>query len=100
MTNTTLVIWVFTALLLVGGVVGLLKAGSKVSLIMAIATAIPLVLVALGQLPLLVAQVDVGFLFVVFSIRYAKTKKVMPAAVMALLSLVTLGALLLLQKTG
>lgn len=100
MTNTTLILWIFTALLLVGGLIGMLKAGSKVSLIMAVATAIPLVMVALGKLPLLVAQVDVGFLFVVFAIRYAKTKKIMPAAVMALLSLVTLGALLLLQKAG
>ncbi len=99
MKDINTVIWIYTALMVAGGLVGWLKAGSKVSIIMAVLFAIPLALVALGHLPLLVAQVDIGMLFVVFSVRYAKTKKVMPSAVMSVLSIVTVGLLLWLQKS-
>lgn len=98
--SSALVIWIYTALLLAGGVVGFIKAGSKASLIMSIAFAIPLALVNLGTLPWLVAPLDIGFLFSFFAIRYAKSKKVMPGGVMALVSLIALGCLFWLRKAG
>lgn len=93
-----LIVWIYTALLILGGVIGFVKASSKASLIMSIAFAIPLALAALGILPALVATTDIGFLFVFFSIRYAKSKKIMPGGMMALLSLITLAALFVFQK--
>lgn len=99
MPTSLLILWIYIALLVLGGVIGFAKAGSKASLIMSIAFAIPLTAVALGALPMLVAQLDIGFLFVFFSVRYAKTKKVMPGGGMAMLSLITLIALLALHKS-
>lgn len=98
MKDINTLVWIYTALLLVGGLVGWLKAGSKVSIIMSVLFAIPLALVGLGQLPLLAAEVAIGLLFVVFAVRYAKTKKVMPAGMMAMVSLATVALLLWLQK--
>ena len=92
--NTTNVIWIYAGLIMAGGLMGFLKAKSKASLIMSTLCALPLVAVALGKLPLIVAQVDAGFLMVFFGQRFAGSKKFMPAGLMAGLSLVTLGLLL------
>jgi len=95
--NAITVVWVYTVLIVVGGLMGFLKAKSKVSLIMSAACAVPLVLVALGKLPVLAAQAVAGFLMVLFTVRYASTKKIMPSGVMAVVSIVTLGLLLWLS---
>lgn len=92
--NAITIVWVYAVLIMAGGLMGFLKAKSKASLIMSTACAVPLVLVALGHLPVLVAQLIAGFLMVFFSVRYASSKKLMPAGMMAGLSLVTLGLLL------
>ena len=98
MQMTLLILWIYIGLLVAGGIIGFVKAGSKASLIMSSAFAIPLTLVALGYLPLLAAQLDIGFLFVFFSVRYAKSKKLMPGGMMALISMATVIGLLLSQK--
>jgi len=92
--NATSIIWTYAALIIAGGVMGFVKAKSKASLIMSILCAVPLVLVALGKWPILVAQLVAGFLMVFFSTRYASSKKLMPAGLMAGLSILTLGLLL------
>lgn len=95
--NAIAIVWAYAGLVLVGGLMGFLKAKSKVSLIMSVICTVPLVLVALKQLPLLAAQLVAGFLMVLFTVRYARTKKFMPSAMMAALSIVTLGLLLWLS---
>lgn len=74
-----ILLWIFIALLVAGGLMGFLKAKSKASLIASMGSAIPLALVALGQWP---GTVAVGVLIVlqaVFFIRLRKTGKFMPS---------------------
>jgi uncharacterized membrane protein (UPF0136 family) len=96
MTQNT-ILWIYIVLLLAGGLIGFLKAGSKVSLItssvaaaLLIVTAIPGVLgysMARG-----LADAIMAVLLVVFAIRLTKTKKFMPSG---LLLVVTVAALAL-----
>jgi len=96
--TATNIIWVYTALIVVGGFIGFLKAKSTMSLITSAICAVPLVLVALSKAPLLLAQLVAGALMVFFALRFSSSKKVMPAGMMAGLSLVTLGLLLWLAR--
>lgn len=93
MQNT--VLWIYIVLLVVGGVIGFVKAGSKVSLQMATGFAVALVLLAIPNL------FDAGFrrgginvllavLLVVFAVRFVKTKKFMPAGMMVVATIITL----------
>lgn len=77
-----ILLWIFIALLVAGGLMGFLKAKSKASLIASMGSAIPLALVALGQWP---GTVAVGVLIVlqaVFFIRLRKTGKFMPSGML------------------
>jgi uncharacterized membrane protein (UPF0136 family) len=98
MTTSNVVLWVYIVLLVVGGLIGLIKAGSKVSLIMSVAFAVPLIFCALHliSLPWLPALL-LGLLLVVFAIRLAKTRKFMPSGLMLSLTAAALAALLLLR---
>ncbi len=90
------VLWVYIVLLLAGGVMGLVKAGSKISLIISSIFALLLALCALGIIrPFYIADVLVGLLLVVFGMRFAKGKKFMPSGLMVGLSAVVLAVLLL-----
>jgi uncharacterized membrane protein (UPF0136 family) len=96
--SPVIVLWVYIVLLLAGGLMGFLKAGSKISLIMSVAFAVPLILCALGILrPFFIAEILVGLLAVVFGVRFAKGKKFMPSGLMLALSVIVLAALLLLH---
>lgn len=87
----TTVLWIYIVLLLAGGLVGFLKAGSKVSLITSAAFAIALGGAAFGWLgPAYVADLLLGVLLAVFAARYAKGRKFMPAGLMSIATLVTL----------
>ena len=81
-------------LLLVGGMIGFLKAGSKVSLIMSSVAAAALVLTRAGifepSFARSLANVIMAALLVVFAVRLAKTKKFMPGGLMLLLTIVAL----------
>jgi len=90
MTAPIIVLWVYIVLLVAGGLVGFLKAGSKASLIASSAFALPLVLAALGIVPPLVAEAVLGILLVFMGMKFAKSKKFMPSGLMAILSLVAL----------
>jgi len=96
--SSVIVLWIYIVLLLGGGLMGFLKAGSKISLITSAAFALPLVLVALKILaPFYIADILIGMLALVFGLRYAKGRKFMPSGMMGLLSVIVLAALLLLR---
>ena len=95
---SVIILWVYIVLLIVGGLMGFLKAGSKISLITSVVFAIPLALVALKMLaPFYIAEILIGVLAVVFGIRFAKGKKFMPSGLMVSVSIIVLVALLLLH---
>jgi uncharacterized membrane protein (UPF0136 family) len=81
------VLWVYTGLLLIGGLIGCFKAKSPVSLIMSVAFAIALALCAAGIIArLAVAAALLGALLLVFIMRLVKTRKFMPAGLMLALT--------------
>jgi uncharacterized membrane protein (UPF0136 family) len=85
------ILWIYIILLLVGGMIGFLKAGSQVSLIMSVAFATALILCALRIIfQYYVADLLMGALVVVFAMRLAKTKKFMPAGLMLAITIVAL----------
>lgn len=87
-TNT---LWIYIVLLLAGGLMGFLKAGSKISLITSGAFAIALSGAALGWLgPAYVADLLLGVLLAVFLARFAKGKKFMPAGLMSIVTLLAI----------
>ncbi len=89
------VLWVYIVLLVIGGLIGFWRAGSRVSLLSSAAFAAALVLCAIpgvfeasfrkGAINLLLAV-----LLVVFAVRLGKTRKFMPAGLMLVLTLATL----------
>ena len=97
--NGDVILLVYIFLLLVGGLMGFLKAKSKVSLISAVVSA---ALLAVTMIP---GVFQHGFarglqeavlivLLIVFAIRLAKTHKFMPSGMMLALTAVILGLLL------
>ena len=90
----TLVLWIYIVLLVIGGMIGFLKAGSKVSLIMSVCFAAGLCLCQTRVISpsTHLADVMLAALLIVFGIRLGKTKKFMPSGLMLAL---TLAALLL-----
>jgi uncharacterized membrane protein (UPF0136 family) len=96
-----IVLWVYIALLIVGGLMGYLKAGSKISLISSVIFAALLALFAGGVVNLVYGpHILMVVLLIVFGMRYAKTKKFMPAGLMIVLTLVALVLLLVVGRAG
>lgn len=93
MSNSALILWIYIVLLFLGGLIGFLKARSKMSLIMSAAFAILLSLCNLHLIPIPYADdILMAFLLVFFSVRLVKSKKFMPNGIM---SVITLAALVL-----
>ncbi|MCX6930103.1 MAG: TMEM14 family protein [Verrucomicrobia bacterium] len=93
--NPHLVLWIYIVLLLIGGLIGFLKAGSKVSLISSAVSAAALILTAIPGLfgPGLargLADTIMAALLVVFAIRLGKTKKFMPSGLMLVVTVLAL----------
>lgn len=89
------VLWVYVALLIVGGLMGFLKGKSKISLISSLIFAVVLALVALGIIASKAVAIGlVAFLLVFFGARFMRSKKVMPAGMMSVVSLIILILLL------
>ena len=89
------VLWIYIALLLVGGLIGFLKGKSKVSLITAAAFAALLALTTLRSVfqpgfARDLANVILAVLIVVFALRLAKTKKFMPGGFMLVMTIAAL----------
>ena len=89
------VVWAYIVLLLIGGLIGFLRAKSKVSLITSavfaailVATALPGVLEP--SFARIVADIVMGVLVVVFAVRWAKTKKFMPSGLMLAVTILAL----------
>jgi len=89
--SPTLVLWIYIVLLIVGGMMGFLKAGSKVSLLTSAGFAAALSLCAANVIfQPNVADILLAVLLVVFAMRLAKTKKFMPAGLMLALTIAAL----------
>lgn len=76
-------------LAIVGGIIGYIKAGSKISLISGIVSGLLLVFAAIIQLMgmswgLIFATVVAAILVITFIVRLIKTRKMMPAGLMIL----------------
>ena len=86
-----LILWIYIVLLVVGGLIGFLKAGSKISLIMSVSFAALLSLCAARIVfqPYM-ADILLAALLVVFAQRLAKTKKFMPSGLMLILTVTAL----------
>jgi uncharacterized membrane protein (UPF0136 family) len=97
--NTSVIIlWVYIVLLLAGGLMGFIKAKSKISLITSALFAVLLALCATAVIrPFYIADILVGLLLIVFGMRFAKGRKFMPSGLMLGLSAAVLAALLFIH---
>ena len=93
MQNVAIEVWVYGVIMIVGGIAGFARVGSKASLISGVGFGLLLLLSGIGVWngsrdsvmgAILVALV----LVVLFAIRYAKKRRFMPAGVLAILSVV------------
>ena len=85
------ILWVYIVLLIIGGLIGYLKAKSKVSLIMSAAFAAALALCAAGIVfQYYMADILLALLIVVFAMRVVKTKKFMPGGLMLVITILAL----------
>ena len=89
------ILWVYIILLVIGGLIGFLKAKSKVSLIMSVTFAVVLILAAIpnlldAKLAKGLVNVVMAVLLVVFTLRLIKTKKFMPAGLMLVITIIAL----------
>lgn len=86
------ILWIYIVLLLAGGIIGYVKAKSTISLVMSLVFAALLAAAAMGWLGWAYAgDVLLVALVIVFAKRFQKTRKLMPAGVM---TLVTIAAIL------
>ena len=100
MQTTAIIVWIYGALVLAGGVMGWVKAKSRASLISGIVFGGALLFVGYGirqghSSDLTVASGVAGLLALIMELRFAKGKKFMPAGLMTVVSLVVLATLLL-----
>ena len=97
------VFWCYVVLLLVGGLIGLYKAGSKISLTTSAVAAALLISTRIGILdPSFghkLANIVMLVLLVVFAFRLAKTKKFMPSGFMLALTVIVL-AIFNIRRNG
>jgi uncharacterized membrane protein (UPF0136 family) len=88
------ILWIYIVLLVIGGLIGFLKAKSKISLITSILFAVILGFVAVDQ-PKPIFSVEwswgiLSFLALIFFIRLLRTKKFMPSGMMLLITAVAI----------
>ena len=89
------ILWIYIVLLLVGGLIGFLKAGSKISLIASSVSAALLIIASIPSLfqpgvRQILTDTILALLLVLFAVRLTKTKKFMPSGLMLVLTLATL----------
>ena len=84
------ILWIYIVLLVIGGLIGFLKAKSKISLITSVAFAVILGICAKDILPIEVSWGILSFLALFFLLRFLKNKKFMPSGMMTLLTIATI----------
>jgi uncharacterized membrane protein (UPF0136 family) len=84
------ILWIYIVLLVIGGLIGFLKAKSKISLFTSVIFGVVLAICALDRVPIEWAWGILSFLALFFLIRFLKTKKFMPGGMMALLTIITI----------
>ena len=100
MQTTAIIVWIYGVLVLVGGLMGWVKAKSKPSLVSGLIFGVLLILQGYwiwqgSASGVMQASVTTGLLAVVMGARFIATKKFMPAGLLTLLSLAVLITLLL-----
>lgn len=90
---TAIEIWVYGVIMILGGVMGYVKVGSKASLISGVGFGLVLLASGYGawrgsENSIAAADLIALLLLVLFAIRYAKKRRFMPAGMLAVLSLV------------
>jgi uncharacterized membrane protein (UPF0136 family) len=87
----TVILWIYIVLLVAGGLMGLLKAGSKASLFTSLAFAAVLSMCAMNVISgrHTADYILIGLLFV-FGARFAKSKKFMPMGLLTIATIITL----------
>jgi len=96
---SNIILWIYIALLVGGGLMGYFKAGSKVSLIMSGAFAVVLGLCAANFLRVRwLPEALMALLAIVFLMRLLKTKAFMPAGLMLALTVAVLALRLWLGR--
>ena len=89
--NANTVLWIYIVLLVVGGMIGFVKAGSRISLITSVISAALLSLCAAQIIfQAYVPNIILAALLVLFGWRFAEKKKFMPAGMMLILTLAAL----------
>jgi uncharacterized membrane protein (UPF0136 family) len=85
------ILWIYIILLLIGGLIGFFRGKSAISLIMSAAFAAALSLCAANIIfQSYVADILLAALLVVFAMRLAKTKKLMPSGLMLIITVAAL----------
>jgi uncharacterized membrane protein (UPF0136 family) len=89
------VLWIYIVLLLAGGLMGFLKAKSKISLMTAAVSAALLIVTAIPgllgwRLASGLADAIMAVLLVVFALRLSKTRKFMPSGLMLAITIAAL----------
>jgi len=84
------ILWIYIVLLVLGGLIGFLKAKSKISLITSVAFGTVLAVCALDYLRIEWAWGILSFLALFFLIRFLKNRKFMPGGMMTLLTFATI----------
>ena len=97
METTVIILWVYIALLIAGGLMGFIKAKSKASIIASTVFAIPLILAAVEVIPATAADILLAGLTIMFGAKYIRSWKFMPGGMMGIASLVAFVLRLLLQ---
>ena len=98
METTVIILWVYIALLIAGGLMGFIKAKSKASIIASTVFAIPLILAAVDVIPATAADILLAGLTIMFGAKYFRSWKFMPSGMMSIASLVAVVLRLLLQS--
>jgi uncharacterized membrane protein (UPF0136 family) len=88
--NPHTILWIYIVLMVLGGVMGFVKAKSKASLIASVTFGAILSLFALDVLPFRHHIWVLIFLLVFFGMRLAKSKKFMPNGMMTILTVLAL----------
>ncbi|MEY2411212.1 MAG: Transrane protein [Verrucomicrobiota bacterium] len=92
-----IVLWIYIVLLIAGGMMGLIKGKSKISLITSVAFAVPLILCEFNVIQFQVARWILIALLIVFAWRFSQSKKFMPSGLLVFLTLATLVGLYFLK---